>query len=114
MPWPIRTASREYPSVHYIHPYKQGKVEELIDYVQANYPSIKVIVVFGSTVDGRCKPWSDLDILIVGDTERKFVPPDNDKYDYFRLEELAPDSRLLAQILKEGYIVYDTRLVKEG
>ncbi len=114
MPWPIRTASKEYPSVHYIHPYKQGVIEELIEYTRKNYPNIYRIGVFGSTVDGRCKAWSDVDIIIWGDTDMKFIPPNNDVYDCIRAEELNTESYLYRQIVEEGCVVYDTRLDASG
>lgn len=55
-----------YQNINYIHPIKQKKIEELLDYIEEKYPSIKQVIVFGSTVDGRCNFNSDIDLVIVG------------------------------------------------
>jgi len=112
--WPMRTAKKEYLSVNHIHPLKQGKVEELIEYTRRNHPQVTLIAIFGSVVSHRCRPWSDIDIVIYGDVDKKFIPPDNDVYDVLRAEELPHDSRLYKQILKEAWVVYEKGPIESG
>ncbi len=110
--WPLRTAKTEYLSVHRIHPLKQGKVEELIAYTKNRYPQVTRIAVFGSSVSPRCRPWSDIDIVIYGDVLKKFIAPGNDVYDVVRAEGLSEDGALYNQILKEAWVVYEKGFVE--
>ena len=103
--WPKVKDVSQYQGVNFIHPWKQKKVEELINYTKNNYPNIKAIAIFGSSVTPMCELWSDIDIVLWGE-ECKFLHPDNDVYDVLWEQDIPKDSVLWQDILREGVVVY--------
>lgn len=108
------TIRHPYLSIRRIHPLKQEQIEELIEHTKKNYPEVQYIAVFGSTVDGRCRDVSDIDICVWGGKEYHFCSPDNDVYDVIHAEDLSPDSPLRKTIEEEGFVVYGKNLTVES
>ena len=107
MPYKIIPAVQNpYPGIHWVHPLKQKAIEELIAHVEKNFLDVEAIVVFGSTVNGNCNTFSDIDIMIVGDADRKYYSPDNDVYDVHHADSIHRDSALWKAIEEEGLVVY--------
>lgn len=106
MPWPCVPDCPEYRGVNWIHPLKQRRVYELIEHTKNNYPHVRALAVFGSSVSDRCRPFSDLDIVVWKPSGTKFIPPDNDDYDIILPQQTGKDSELWGDILKEGVVVY--------
>lgn len=50
-----------YKNIHRIFPTKRKDVCEMVE-VCAKDENIQKVIVFGSSVTPRCKPWSDIDI----------------------------------------------------
>lgn len=100
------TVNKPYLSIHKIHPLKQKQLEELIAHTEKNFPEVQYIAVFGSTVDGRCRPSSDIDICVWGGRDSHFYTPPNDVYDVIHAEDLTKDSPLREAIKEEGYVIY--------
>ena len=101
----------QYQGVNFIHPWKQKKIEELIEYTKVNYPNITHIAVFGSNVTERCELWSDINIVLWG-KESKFLYLDNDVYDVLWSNDIPRDSILWRDIVKEGVAVYGSRITR--
>lgn len=115
MRYPIRDdIVKPYPSIHRVHPLKQKHLEELIEHTRTHHPDVLYLAVFGSTVDGRCRPSSDIDLCVWGGQETHFCPPDNDVYDVVHAEDLAPNSPLRAAIKEEGYLIYEKDSTEQG
>ncbi len=108
MPWPRRTALKDYPGVQLIHPLKQRSVELLIDTVKG-VSGIKYILIFGSSLAERCTPMSDVDVLFIGRPldGRKLVIPTEENYDILYADEIPPEASLWDEILKNGVAVYE-------
>lgn len=113
--YPIRSDIKKiYQNINYIHPIKQKKIEELLDYIEEKYPSIKQVIVFGSTVDGRCNFNSDIDLVIVGLNTDYFEPLDNDSYDVLKAEDIINGSYLQRVISRDGVSVFGQNKIPEG
>lgn len=114
MPWPVTSfVQHPYQGVNWIHPLKQRKIEELIEYTRKNYPCVTNIVVFGGSVREDCHIGSDIDIAIYEKgKQRTFCPPDNDCYDVLYLDELHPGSLLYAHVVEKGVAVYGDYIVR--
>lgn len=102
----LKEGVEPYLSVNCIHPLKQRQIAELIQKTKRQYPQVTHIAVFGSTVDGRCRVGSDIDICVWGGKGIGFTPPDNDEYDVVFAEDLPAASPLRAEILRDGWVVY--------
>lgn len=102
----VRPDVKPYPSIRKTHPLKQRQLRELVDFTKENFPSVKCIAVFGSTVDGRCRPVSDIDICVWGGKEAHFYTPPNDVYDVIFAEDLEKDSPLYKRIFEEAWVIY--------
>lgn len=94
-------------------------LEEIIAYARANGSVIKVIQ-FGSTVRGRIDALSDLDVLVVMESDKNFIErgadiraaltaaADMDILCYRPDEiEAEKDRPFLRSILKEGKVIYE-------
>ena len=113
MGWPNRTASYDYPGVNYIHPLKQKNVELLIEEAK-KHPSIRYVIVFGSSTEERCTPYSDIDVMLSGAFHIRFIPPDCDVFDILHAECTPYDAAIWDEILRDGVLVYDARTTDES
>lgn len=102
----VRPDVKPYLSIRNTHPLKQRQLAELVEFTKLNFPTVRYIAVFGSTVDGRCRPTSDIDICVWGGKEEHFYTPANDVYDVIFREDLSDDSPLWQRIREEGYMIY--------
>lgn len=110
----ISSIAKPYLSITRIHPLKQKQLEELIAHVEENFPEVKYIAVFGSTVDGRCRPSSDIDICVWGGKDCHFYTIPNDVYDVIFAEDVIPGSPIEDQIDKEGWVIYAKPVTEES
>lgn len=106
----LPTVGTPYLGVNFIHPLKQKKIKELREYTQQHYPCVQSLIVFGSSTQDSCHPGSDIDIVVCGDRNCEFSPPDNDEYDVLFAERINEESDLWKEIREEGVIVYDKNL----
>ena len=104
--WKLVTGLVPFQGANYIHPLKQRKVKEFIDYVNDKYPEIDMICIFGSSVTPYCHPGSDIDVVIGGVNKHRFVPPDNDIYDIIWADSITPGSSFANEITRKGVVVY--------
>lgn len=102
--------TKPYRSIAAIHPLKQHKLEEFIEWVKTRFPQIEYIVVFGSTVDGRCRSYSDIDVCLWGAKGIHFYTPDNDVYDVIFAEDVGSNSLLRKEIERDGVVIYAKNL----
>ena len=93
----------------YIHPYKQFLVKNIVDKI---FDGVEYLVVFGSATSMACKPYSDLDICVVGDfceselAKLRVKGESIDILHYCNLEALKEDRRLYNEIAEKGVKVY--------
>ena len=93
----------------YIHPYKQEVVKNAVN--QA-FEGISHIIVFGSAVGLACKPYSDVDLCVIGDvcenslTKLRTKGQPMDILHYTSVEELKKDRRVYEEITRKGVMVY--------
>ena len=101
----------------------KNELERILTIIKREYKPDKVIL-FGSLANGRVHEWSDIDLLIVKDTEKrpidrcieicKLVHPevgiDLFVYTPSEYEELLKEKfSLLMNILKQGIVVHEER-----
>ena len=88
-----------------IYPIQQKKVKELLDDVTRD-PSVKKVVVFGSSVTERCHQGSDVDLYIELDEARNPVTEVHDfPFDVWTNQTV--DDQLLKEITSKGVVVYE-------
>ena len=93
----------------YIHPYKQQTVKAIVDNV---FPGVKQLIIFGSATSTACKPYSDVDVCVIGDFDTEEVTKlrtseDNlDILHFKNIEILLQDTRLVRELKKKGVRVY--------
>ena len=96
-----------FPNCEHIYPIQQHKVKEIIDAVRDN-PSVKKIIVFGSSAGSNCHIGSDIDIYF--DLSEDINPLNHSgfkadwEYDVFT--NFIVDDRLLKEITAKGVTVY--------
>lgn len=112
MRWPIREADTNFLDVAYIHPLKRDAIAQLVQSAAAT--PIQVIEVFGSTVDGRCTPYSDIDIVTYGDGIESLDLGNTEEWDIHRAEGIPAGCDLWGALLKEGAVVYVSRALQPG
>lgn len=92
----------------YIHPYKQHVVKAIADSI---FPEIGQVVVFGSAVTNACKPYSDVDVCVIGnfDTEKvaqlRVKGEAIDILHFETVDHLRQDDRLVNEVRK-GVQIY--------
>ena len=88
-----------------IYPIQQRKVKALLDDVTRD-PSVKKVVVFGSSVTERCHQGSDVDLYIELDEAGN---PVTEVYDFpFDVwTNQTVDDQLLKEIASKGVVVYE-------
>jgi len=92
----------------YIHPYKQQVVKAIVDNI---FPEISQLIVFGSSTTTACKPYSDVDVCVIGDFDdaqisRLRVKGESIDILHFRsVEQLLQDSCLINEV-KKGVRMY--------
>lgn len=95
-------------NAQYIHPLKQKLVQSYVDRFAAD-SNMKAAIIFGSSVEFRCRSNSDLDICIERYDKEKPFRDYPDEY----LEETdivywdALGDRLRSEIEKKGIVVWD-------
>lgn len=90
-----------------IHPLQQRKVRELLDDIARN-PSVKRVVVFGSSVTQRCHIGSDVDVYVEAEADGALMT----KPHGFAVDLWTPatvDERLKEEIERTGVTVYAQR-----
>lgn len=108
--WEIaKNVTHPFDCIHFINALKQRGVQDLIEMVKVGYPQVRALCVFGSAVSPRCRPDSDIDVLVVEDAPSGIRSPDNGE-----VYDLLPTtlhrgrlSNLLPEIEREGVVVYD-------
>lgn len=90
----------------WVHPLKQQHILEMIEDVKHNYSGVTSLAIFGSTVKDRCRVDSDIDVLVFGDEDNLFCPPDNDEYDVHHARNIARDSHFWKALCEEAVVVY--------
>ncbi len=106
MPWPNRRALADYPGVNYIHPLRQREVEQLIEKAR-RCPNITAIVIFGSSTEERCTPFSDVDALFFGEPCYFEAPINEVSYDILWRANVPRDAELLTEVRRDGVLVYE-------
>jgi len=92
----------------YIHPYKQHVVKTIVNNV---FPEISQVIVFGSSTTTACKPYSDVDICVIGDFDSEQVSNLRvageaiDILHFKNIDSLLEDARLTDEVRK-GVRVY--------
>ncbi len=97
---------KEYLNVHHIHPLKQYAISRLIDWTREKFPEVEYIAVFGSTVNGTCRPTSDIDICVWAPEGSKFHTDGSAVYDVIFARDVDRSSSLRRHIEDEGVLVY--------
>lgn len=106
MPWLNMRAVQRFPGVNYIHPLKQREVEQLIEKMR-ECPQIMKAVVFGSSTESRCTPFSDIDVLLYGEPCPFQAPVNESAYDILWERNLPADAEIRDVIAREGVVVYE-------
>lgn len=99
--------AKPFKNIHRIFPTQQTEISKMIETCKG-IPTVKRIIIFGSSVTAQCNPWSDIDIYfditqemdklpVVKDTEAIW-----DKWDTFSV-----DTNLLNEIIRTGVVVYE-------
>lgn len=104
--WPNRKAKTNYPGVNYIHPLRQREVEELIEKVE-QCPNVTAIIVFGSSTEERCTPFSDVDALFFGEPCYFEAPINDVAYDILWRANVPCGAEILKEIRRDGVLVYE-------
>lgn len=100
----------------HIYPTRRRPVKVLIDNLTSSDPGIQKIYIFGSSVTGACKPWSDIDVWVEGwDSSIPHVTPMveiNEDYGDFEFDIWGTKHppELWQSVLSEGVLVYDKDL----
>ena len=98
---------RTFKNCEHIYPIQQRKVREVLDIAEAN-PSVKEVIIFGSSVSSKCHIGSDLDIYMEVDDDinplSRFGFNPEWKYDLFT--NYMVDDRLYKEIVAKGVKVY--------
>lgn len=91
-------------NINKIYPIQQRKVRQLIDDISANN-NINRIIIFGSSVNDRCRIGSDVDVYVETDSENIIL---NDTYDfaYDLFTNQSVDDKFKNEIINKGVVVY--------
>lgn len=103
-----RFVKNTYHNVNLIFPLKQAAVGDLVDYCKDNVPEASIII-FGSAVESRCNPWSDIDAFISGavqDDFKMFRPNNGESYDLWFDSMIPEGEEIMKDILHKGVKVY--------
>lgn len=103
--WPNYQSPFEYKNVNHIHPLRQRVIGLLVQ--SAKNTAITNIVIFGSTVDGRCTEFSDVDVLVFDGSTDGLYLDDSVEWDVLHADYVSPGAELWKDILGEGVSVYD-------
>ena len=101
-----------------IHPLQQKIVINIIEKI--SNLGITKIVVIGSSLNLRCNPWSDLDIVLYGhldglqraNVEMKILSNVDGKIDMLWMQDIKNTNRIIEDI-RRGVVVYE-QIVTEG
>lgn len=95
----------------FIHPYKQTLAKAVLDKAFEYIKGIEHIIIFGSAITDACKPYSDIDICVIGDFDisqiSKLRVKDEamDILHFKNVATLKEDPRLFEEISK-GVAIY--------
>lgn len=105
--------SEDFMNINYIFPTAQLPVQKVIS-AMATTPDVTRIFIFGSALEPRHNPWSDIDVYVEGISSNK-VPYDRLKtkrpLDIWCADMLGDDPSFLSEIKRNGVIVYERNLV---
>lgn len=95
-----------------IHPLQQKNVINIVEKISNS--GITKIVVIGSSLNLRCNPWSDLDLVLYGyldglhraDVEMKILSDADGKIDILWMQDIKNTNRIMEDI-KRGVIIYE-------
>lgn len=107
----IDEENKNIKNIRKIFPLKQRYVANFVR-AASSINEIKKIVIFGSSVEWRCNPWSDIDIYMEGvkhcpELLRDNIPKEDNMQVLDIWTDSTVDSRLLAEINKKGVTVYE-------
>lgn len=97
----------DFLNAEYIHPLKQKSVQKMLDEMR-HFSEIVQVIIFGSAVDMRCRPFSDVDVFVRLEKDTVF-PRLSRNWDteVDLLYDLAEDSALMKEIYRTGIVVYE-------
>lgn len=97
-----------------LFPTAQLPVSEVVSYCKTQ-PKIERVTVFGSALEGRHNPWSDIDLYVEGITcDDFFAPPItvNRSLDVIRPDMIRDENEpIYREIKNKGVVVYDRGVV---
>ncbi len=95
-----------------IHPMQQKKVRILIDSLQTDH-NVEKIVIFGSSVSGKCHVDSDVDIYItLKENKRIRINVCDFLYDVWT--NFTVDNRMRKEIDEKGVTVYERNTIRQS
>ncbi len=98
-----------YPNAKYTHPLKQKDIQIIYDNF-LNDKNVKLLVVFGSTVNMVCHSNSDLDLYIeIADKENPPSIPEEVVSEVDLIYDISTTSSLYKSIDRDGIILFDRR-----
>lgn len=101
--------TEEYPNMLQLFPIAQFPVQEVVQYCKGD-PRIKRVTVFGSALETRHNPWSDIDLYIEGvDRANLCITGRTSKraLDIITTDMLCDDEQLAKEIKMKGVVVYE-------
>lgn len=105
--WKICT-DKPFKNVQLIFPTQQKDIAELVELARKDKNIIRVII-FGSSVSKRCKPYSDIDIYYELEEDKPITFCDI-THPLDRWSNFMVDKGLKDEILNTGVVVYDRDL----
>ena len=94
-----------FKNCEHIHPLKQKEVQQLVNACKSD-SGIDLLIIFGSSVEFRCRSNSDIDCVLIRNDNKKIVPDTfyeiHSEVDIF----LEVFSRLKDTLYKHGVVVY--------
>lgn len=93
-----------------LFPTAQFPVSEVVNYCKTQ-PKVRRVTVFGSALETRHNPWSDIDLFVEGITCSDFFAPPvsvNRSLDIIRPDMISDDNEpLYREIVSKGVVVYE-------
>lgn len=105
--------TEEYPNMLRLFPTAQFPVQEVVQYCKTN-SKVERVTVFGSALETRHNPWSDIDLYVEGVSLSEFAPwgrTSTRALDVITPEMLGSTEALLHDIKMKGVVVYERNSV---